>query len=170
MDRISRRDYYLLIAKIASLRSTCSRGKNGCVLVDQETNRLVSIGYNGSPRGSDHCDDVGCLISNNKDHGDSCIRTTHAEVQATAFMRGRFNSLVAYCTTAPCISCLKSLVSVNVKEIYFMNNYVSKDRDKLLQVYRPSIKWVKCNDIKEDGWKKIGSLFGYLYSNQEPTL
>lgn len=167
MDRISRNDYYLLLAKIASLRSTCSRGKNGCVLVDAETNRVVSIGYNGSPKGAPHCDDEGCMLVETKDHGETCIRTIHAEIQAIAYMRGSFNSLIAYCTSQPCFACLKALVSVNVKDIYYVKPYLSYIEER--EMWGVHVNQHRRKDIGEEGWKKIGSLLGYSLSELEKT-
>lgn len=41
-------------------RSTCLRGKAGCVIVTDQGG-VLSQGYNGAPHGLAHCTDVGCL-------------------------------------------------------------------------------------------------------------
>ena len=165
MFRPSRDFYYLCMAKIASMRATCSRAKMGCVLVDWETKRVVSIGYNGSPPGTPHCVDVGCLLIDKPDHGESCIRTIHAETQAISFIRGKFDNLIAYITSAPCINCYKQLVSAGVKRIIYMNEYVDHDRDKLEKVYGVPIYPATVNMGEEEEerltelWKKIDNTF-----------
>jgi dCMP deaminase len=58
MTRISRDDLFMEVAHTFAKRSTCGRGKVGCVIVQDR--RIVATGYNGSPPGGKHCDDVGC--------------------------------------------------------------------------------------------------------------
>lgn len=64
-------NYFMDIAFQVSERSTCPRLHVGAVLV--KNRRIKGTGYNGSPKGLDHCDDVGCFMKNNH-----CIRTIHA--------------------------------------------------------------------------------------------
>jgi len=45
------------VAKTISQRSTCDRGKPGCVFV--KNNQILATGYAGSPPGLPHCDEVG---------------------------------------------------------------------------------------------------------------
>ncbi|MBU1173343.1 MAG: dCMP deaminase, partial [Proteobacteria bacterium] len=62
--RPSWNDYFLAIAKVVSRRSTCPRAHVGAVIVSHD-NRILATGYNGSPLGEPHCDDIGCLIVDN---------------------------------------------------------------------------------------------------------
>lgn len=130
--RLSRNSYYLLMAKIASYRATCTRARHGCVLVDQESHRVVSIGYNGTPPGKPHCEDegIGCMLVDGH-----CVRTIHAEIQAIARIKSGFKPLIAYVTGTPCINCYKALVAINVQEIHCVELYQDKDRDKLVEFY-----------------------------------
>jgi len=50
-------EYFLEIAKVVSSRSTCLRRRYGAVIVKDKV--IVSIGYNGSPRGAVNCIDSG---------------------------------------------------------------------------------------------------------------
>jgi len=152
--RLSRTDYYLIMAKWASYRSTCTRARHGCVLVDKKSNRVVSIGYNGSPPGKAHCEEegIGCLLVDNH-----CIRTIHAEIQAISRIRGIFDELIAYITSMPCINCYKALVAVNVKEIKCIDLYADSDRDKLIVFYGVPIYRHRINEEK---WKTIEDTLG----------
>ena len=67
--------YFLKLAQTVSSRATCTRLKVGSVIVKDKT--VVATGYNGSPSGSPHCLESGCLVENN-----SCQRTIHAELNA----------------------------------------------------------------------------------------
>ncbi len=77
MDRISWDDYFLVIAKAVSTRSTCPRSSIGVVLVKDK--HILSTGYNGAPQGKDHCTDVGCIVID-----EHCQRAIHAETNAIA--------------------------------------------------------------------------------------
>ena len=57
MNRLDREDYFMLMAHLVALRSTCNRARVGAVVVKDF--RVVTTGYNGSPRGLPHCDALG---------------------------------------------------------------------------------------------------------------
>lgn len=56
MERKSKDQYYLDIAKQVASRSTCLKRKYGCVIVNND--EIIATGYNGSPRGEINCCDV----------------------------------------------------------------------------------------------------------------
>lgn len=50
-------NYYLNIAREVGSRSTCLRRKYGAIIVKNDT--IIATGYNGSPRGTKNCIDIG---------------------------------------------------------------------------------------------------------------
>ena len=56
-DRMDWDNYFLCLAAIISLRSTCLRRKYGSLIV--KNNKIVSSGYNGAPCGMPHCTETG---------------------------------------------------------------------------------------------------------------
>lgn len=128
MERIKREEWYLKIAKIVSERSTCSRAKVGAVLVDPNTHRVVSMGFNGSPKKAKHCISNGCLMVNNH-----CIRTIHAELNAVLHLEHEYPELYLYSTHQPCLQCVKALVGANVSYIFYIYPYSDEGRDVLLK-------------------------------------
>ena len=52
-------EYFMRIAYLVAERSTCLRRKVGAVAV--KDHRILATGYNGSPSGTKHCLDIGCL-------------------------------------------------------------------------------------------------------------
>lgn len=50
-------NYYLDIAHSVSKKSTCLRAKYGAVIVKDD--EIISTGYNGAPRGRQHCTELG---------------------------------------------------------------------------------------------------------------
>ncbi|KDE04746.1 hypothetical protein MVLG_04803 [Microbotryum lychnidis-dioicae p1A1 Lamole] len=59
--------YFMLLASLASLRSNCMKRRVGAVLVREK--RVVSTGYNGTPRGMRNCNDGGCGRCNSGSSG-----------------------------------------------------------------------------------------------------
>ena len=60
MTRIGKIEYYMKIARVGALRSPCAR-RQFCALIIKNDS-IISIGYNGSARGSWNCGiDVQCL-------------------------------------------------------------------------------------------------------------
>lgn len=128
-SRLPRELLFMQTAELFAQRSTCTRAQVGCVLV--KDNRIVSTGYNGSPPGTAHCIDVGCLPG--ADSG--CIRTTHAEVNAIFFAARagvRTDGCELYCTHEPCLNCAKAIVTAGIKAIYYKTAYRLHDGIQLL--------------------------------------
>lgn len=112
-------EYFMEIARTVGTRATCPRASVGCVVT--RDHRILTTGYNGSPRHVAHCTEVGCLVVN-----DHCVRTTHAE--ANAIVQGALYGVglaggTAYCTHQPCLHCSKLLISVGVVKIVYETPY-----------------------------------------------
>ena len=127
MERISWHKYFMEIAFIVSKRSTCVRRKVGAIAT--KGNHIISMGYNGAPTGFAHCLDIGCLRENlgvpSGQRHELC-RAVHAEqnmiIQAATSGVSLLDSIV-YCTTYPCVICMKMLINSKVKSIYFAEGY-----------------------------------------------
>ncbi|MBI5569998.1 MAG: dCMP deaminase family protein [Desulfomonile tiedjei] len=129
-------EYFLMVAKLVSVRSTCNSRKVGAVIV--RSNRVLATGYNGAVHGAPHCIDRGpdyCLRrsigAHDADKYNYCI-SSHAEVNAIN-QAARFGisleSAVLYCTLEPCNWCFKQLIQSGIREIYFEEAYDSKNRE-----------------------------------------
>ena len=125
--RPSWHEYFLQLARQAATRSTCLRRQVGAVLVRDK--RLLSTGYNGSPRGTAHCLDVGCLRDQmgipSGERQELC-RAIHAEQNAIiqAAVHGvAIEGATLYATLQPCILCAKMLINCGVREIYYLEGY-----------------------------------------------
>lgn len=144
MSRIDRDTWFLRFAQLTALRSTCLRGNVGAVIVVE--NRIISMGYNGSPAGQPHCLDAGCepLVPQGltpeyvneaewKDnllekHG--CQRAIHAEANAVAFAArqgGRTEHSTVYCTYSPCRKCAELLVASGIRRYVYARSYRAEE-------------------------------------------
>lgn len=130
--------YWFNIVDNIAQASTC-RIKIGTILI---LNReIVGVGFLGSTPGDLHCCDSGCLyvetnvIGSGVD-GKSCIRTIHSEMNAVLRCTARGSEtewIQCYTTYKPCLNCLKSLLSIGVRVIYYKNDYRDLWRDKYLE-------------------------------------
>lgn len=111
--------YFLQIAHAVASRSTCDRAHVGCVLVRDK--RILATGFNGSPAGLPHCDEVGHLLVDGH-----CVRTIHAEVNAIvqAALHGvSTRDAACYVTHMPCIHCTKTLINAGIRRIVYHVGY-----------------------------------------------
>jgi len=127
-NRIGWDAYFMNIAHLVAERSTCRRAKIGAVIVKDRN--IIATGYNGSPAGLPHCTDVGCLIyvskNPNGEEEENCFRTIHAEINAIAQAAKHGVSIDGsdiYITASPCIHCLKVLINVGIRNIYYAKPY-----------------------------------------------
>lgn len=83
MNRISKDEYFLGIAKAVCKRSNCLKRHYGAVIVKND--EIIATGYNGSPRDEKNCCDLGkckrLYLPNNSGDYSEC-RSVHAEQNA----------------------------------------------------------------------------------------
>jgi dCMP deaminase len=116
-------EYFMRIAHEVATRSTCPRLAVGAVVVRDK--RILTTGYNGSPSGMPHCEDVGCLIRI-VDGRKSCQRTLHAEQNAiiqAAYHGVSVRGSVLYCTHQPCLLCVKMIINAGIEEVRYSGGY-----------------------------------------------
>jgi len=121
-------EYFIEMAHLISRRATCDRKHVGAVFV--RDNRVISTGYNGSPPGLPHCDDVGhdLVITDGKEN---CVRTVHAEqngIYQAAQHGVSLMGAVLYTNTFPCWNCAKALISTRISTIVYDADYNNDSR------------------------------------------
>ena len=132
-------EYFMNIAHEVAQRSTCGRAQVGAVIVREK--RILTTGYNGSPRGLPHCTEVGCLMEN-----DHCIRTLHAEQNAIiqAALHGVITEgATIYVTHQPCFICAKTIINAGISEIVYDKEY--KDDRSLDFLHQAGVKITAIN-------------------------
>jgi len=120
-------EYFLQLADLVATRSTCLRRQVGAVLVKNE--RIISTGYNGAPRGLEHCLDIGCLREEQgipSGHRYELCRGVHAEQNAlinAAYYGISTSEAVIYCTNQPCIICARMIINAGIIRIVHRGNF-----------------------------------------------
>ncbi len=126
-ERVGIDEYFMQIAKLVSKRSTCVRRDVGAVIVKDK--HIISTGYNGAPRGLEHCLDIGCIRKKNnvpsgKMH--ELCRAIHAEQNAIiqASLNGASTEgATLYCTHSPCVICAKMIINAKIRKVYYSEGY-----------------------------------------------
>ncbi|KAJ3757908.1 cytidine deaminase-like protein [Lentinula raphanica] len=117
--------YFMTLASLASQRSNCMKRRVGAILVRDK--RIVSTGYNGTPRGVRNCNEGGCIRCNN---GSELIRNNeecvclHAEENALLEAgRDRIGPATLYCNTCPCLKCTIKIIQTGVNCVVYNLSY-----------------------------------------------
>ena len=137
-ERPSVDEYFMEIARVVAKRSTCLRNKVGAIVVKDK--RILSTGYNGAPRGLEHCLDIGCLrnernIASGTRH--EICRGVHAEQNAIiqcALHGASTEGATLYCTHQPCILCTKIMINAGVKRVVFSEGYPDEESIRYLKM------------------------------------
>lgn len=109
-------DYFMRVAEETAKLSFAKRLQVGCVIV--KDNRILSIGYNGTPSGWDNC----CEDPDGNTKSD----VLHAETNAlTKLCQSNDSSkgAIVFITHAPCIDCAKLLFQAGISEIIYKEEY-----------------------------------------------
>lgn len=114
------------LAQVIGRRAVCLYYKVGAIIV--RDNQILSMGYNGPPRGVVHCTDVGCakiIKGKNKKHQGLC-RGAHGEMNAIANAASNginISGADLYVTYRPCAACTKTILNSGIKRIFYLKDY-----------------------------------------------
>ena len=140
-DYLSWDEYFMGIAKLSALRSKDPSTQVGACIVSSD-NRILSMGYNGTPNGFDDQDfpwDREGHALNTK-----YLYVCHAELNAILNFRGHkrdFEGAKIYVALFPCNECAKAIIQSGIKEvIYLSDKYKDQDNFKASKIL-----FDKCN-------------------------
>ena len=154
MNRPSWDEYFMEFANLARSRSTCIRRGVGAVIV--KDNRIMATGYNGTPQGIAHCEEVGCLrqqLNVPSGQRSELCRGLHAEQNAiiqAAQLGQNISGSVLYCTTQPCAICSKMIINAGIKRIIIAEPYPDELGESMLREAGVTIDVVPIPSLKED--------------------
>ena len=143
MTRLSKDEYYLVIAEAVLKRSTCLRRNYGAVLVKDD--EIVATGYNGSVRGEANCCDTGvcerealnipkgeryelCCAIHAEDNAITSAGR-HKACGATLYIVGKNTADGSYANPAPCMMCRRKIVNAGVTRVVGLVDGKPKDID-----------------------------------------
>jgi dCMP deaminase len=115
--------YFMNIARVVASRSNCIKRKVGSVIALDR--RIISTGYNGTPRGIRNCNEGGCpRCAGAAESGtrlDECL-CSHAEENAitqSAYHGVSVRGGTVYTTFCPCLICTKMIINAGLGEVVY---------------------------------------------------
>jgi dCMP deaminase len=153
-DYISWDEYFMGIAILSSYRSKDPNTQVGACIVNDK-HRILSIGYNGAPKGLN--DDIMSWNREGNFLDTKYAYVCHGELNAILNYSGSVEGTILYVSLFPCNECAKVIAQTGVKEVVYLSdkyngtdgNIVSK---KILdsagvkyRAYVPSNREIKIN-------------------------
>ncbi|MBR3202406.1 MAG: dCMP deaminase family protein [Solobacterium sp.] len=125
MDTLSWDEYFMGLAHLSALRSKDPNTQVGAAIVD-ENKRVVSVGYNGFPKGCS--DDV---FPWDREGNALCTKyfyVVHAELNAILNSPRSVAGCTIYVSLFPCNECAKAIIQSGIKRIvYESDKYADTD-------------------------------------------
>ena len=151
-DYITWDEYFMGIAQLAAARSKDPNTQVGACIVNDE-HKIVSVGYNGMPRGVSDKDMPWERVGDYLDTKYPYV--CHAELNAILNNVANLNGCKLYVTLFPCNECAKAVIQSGIREIIYADDkYANSDNTKASKAmlkkcgvkyskYRPSHKIIK---------------------------
>ena len=131
-DYIDWDEFFMGISKLAAARSKDPSTQVGACIVDKE-NRILSIGYNGTPNGFSD-DDFPWDKTSSDPNETKYPYVCHAELNAILNYRGNrkdFNNSKIYVDLFPCNECAKAIIQSGIKEIIYLSDKYNGTKENL---------------------------------------
>jgi dCMP deaminase len=120
-------EYFMSVARVVASRSNCVKRKVAAVVTIDK--RIVSTGYNGTPRGTRNCNEGGCPRCNSLAKGGAdlgeCL-CSHGEENAitqAAYHGVSLRGATLYTTYCPCLLCTKMIINAGINEVVYNLEY-----------------------------------------------
>ena len=128
-------EYFMNIAHVVSKRGNCCRRKVAALIVRDK--RIISTGYNGTPRGIENCCEGGCpRCASDAPSGENLGECICAHAEENAIVQAAYHGISVrsgslYCTLSPCLMCTKMIINAGITEVIYETEYrfTSQARD-----------------------------------------
>jgi dCMP deaminase len=127
--------YFMDIAHMVAKRSNCCTRQVAAIIVKDK--RLISTGYNGTPRGTKNCDEGGCArcwarAKGSVQPGTQLEECTCSHGEENAIVQASFHGVsinggTLYTTFSPCLMCAKMCINAGIAEIVYHAEYPLND-------------------------------------------
>ncbi|MBN2243966.1 MAG: AAA family ATPase [Acidobacteria bacterium] len=135
-ERPSWDEYFMSIAKVVATRSNCIKRKVAAIIVKDK--RVISTGYNGTPRGAKNCNEGGCPRCNSLAESGTALEEclcSHGEENAitqAAYHGTSLKGATLYTTFSPCLLCTKMIINSGIREVVYNLEYPLNERAQAL--------------------------------------
>ncbi len=116
-DYITWDEYFMAVAKLAGMRSKDPNSQVGACIVSED-NKILSMGYNGFPRGCS--DDEFPWEREGNEEDTKYPYVVHSELNAILNYRGgSLEGAKIYVSLFPCNECSKAIIQAGIKTIIY---------------------------------------------------
>lgn len=146
-DYIDWDTYFMLIAKISSMRSKDPNTQVGACIVNDDK-KIVSCGYNGAPTGfSDE------LMPWNREGDFANTKypyVCHAELNAILNSNADLRGCTIYVDLFPCNECAKAIIQAGIKKVIYLSDKYNGTAENLVSKKLLDECGVKYEQFKTD--------------------
>jgi dCMP deaminase len=120
-------EYFMRIAGMVAMRSNCLKRRVAAIIVKDR--RIISTGYNGTPRGTRNCNEGGCprcarLADSGTDLGECyCSHGEENAITQAAYHGVSVKDANLYSTCSPCLICTKMIINAGIREVIYNAAY-----------------------------------------------
>ncbi len=128
--------YFMEIAHVVARRSNCLRRSVAAVIVKDR--RIISTGYNGTPRGITNCFEGGCLrCAGDAASGENLGECICSHAEENAIVQAAYHGIAVaggtlYCTISPCLMCTRMIINAGIEEVVYESEYCFTEQAKRL--------------------------------------
>ena len=145
--------YFMDIAHTVARRSNCRRRQVAALIVSEQ--RIISTGYNGTPRGVKNCFDGGCpRCASRAASGSKLSECLCSHAEENAIVQAAYHGIAVrggtlYTTISPCLLCAKMIINAGLVEVVYEDEYQFSAQTRALL----RSAGVKCRRFRRRGKK-----------------
>ena len=119
--------YFMSIARVVATRGNCIRRQVAALIVKDQ--RIISTGYNGTPRGVKNCCEGGCArCAGAAPTGANLGECVCSHAEENAITQAAYHGIAVkggtlYCTMSPCLICAKMVINAGIVEVVYESEY-----------------------------------------------
>ncbi len=123
--------YFMDIARQVAARSNCMKRQVAAVIVSDR--RIISTGYNGTPRGVKNCNEGGCPRCNGfSESGKNLEECLCSHGEENAIVQASYHGIAIkdatlYTTYSPCLLCSKMIINAGIRRVVYNEAYPLND-------------------------------------------
>lgn len=123
--------YFMDIARQVAARSNCMKRQVAAVIVSDR--RIISTGYNGTPRGVKNCNEGGCPRCNGfSESGKNLEECLCSHGEENAIVQASYHGIaikdaMLYTTYSPCLLCSKMIINAGIRRVVYNEAYPLND-------------------------------------------
>ena len=123
--------YFMEIAQVVARRSNCMKRRVAAVIVKDK--RIISTGYNGTPRGVRNCNEGGCPRCNSfAPSGSGLAECLCSHAEENAIVQAAYHGIAVkgatiYSTCSPCLACAKMIINAGIERVVYRADYPLND-------------------------------------------